>query len=106
MPTRKAKTSPKKAAPPLTERDLELVAIGASIGGNCIPCLEWHYEKCIELGMTRAQLTEAIDVAKMVKEVPNQAIYDTAKKLLRGAARTAKSKTPQACKNGVCALPR
>jgi len=98
MPTKKSTT------PPLTEREQELVAIGASIGGNCIPCLEWHYEKCIELGMTRAQLTQAIDVAKMVKEVPNQKIYDTAKKLLRGGQ--TKGKKTQPCKGGVCALPR
>ena len=37
----------------LSEKEKELVAIGASIGGNCIPCLEWHYKKCIELGFTK-----------------------------------------------------
>jgi len=68
----------------LTERERELVAIGASIGGNCIPCLEYHYEKCIALGFTKEQMQDAIDVAKKVKEVPNNKIYETANKLVAG----------------------
>ena len=31
----------------------ELVAIGAAIGGNCIPCLEWHYKKCREADLAQ-----------------------------------------------------
>ncbi len=59
----------------------ELVAIGAAIGGNCIPCLEWHYKKCRELGISKEEIQEAIDMAKKVKEVPIQKIYKTADKL-------------------------
>jgi len=65
----------------LSEKEKELVAIGASIGGNCIPCLEYHYKKCKELGYSEEELREAIDMAKMVKEVPNKKIYETADKL-------------------------
>jgi len=65
----------------LTEKELELVAIGASIGGNCIPCLEYHYKKCVELGFSQRQLAKAIAMAKKVKEVPNQKIYETAARL-------------------------
>jgi AhpD family alkylhydroperoxidase len=65
----------------LTLKEQELVAIGASIAGNCIPCLEWHYKKCVELGFTHEQLAKAIAVAKKVKEVPNQKIYEAADKL-------------------------
>jgi len=68
----------------LTERERELVAIGASIGGNCIPCLEYHYEKCIALGLTKEEIQDAFNVAKMVKEVPNNKIYETAKNLVEG----------------------
>ena len=68
----------------LTERERELVAIGASIGGNCIPCLEYHYEQCIALGCTKEEMQEAFDVAKLVKEVPNNKIYETAKNLVEG----------------------
>jgi len=65
----------------LTEKELELVALGSAIGGNCIPCLEWHYKKCAELGFSQQELAKAIAMAKKVKEVPNQKIYETAEKL-------------------------
>ena len=65
----------------LSEKEKELVAIGASIGGNCIPCLQYHYKKCKELGYNDEEMREAIDMAKMVKEVPNKKIYETADKL-------------------------
>jgi 4-carboxymuconolactone decarboxylase len=65
----------------LSEKERELVAIGSAIGGNCIPCLEWHYNKCIELGFSKADLREAIAMAKKVKEVPNQKVYEAAEKL-------------------------
>jgi AhpD family alkylhydroperoxidase len=45
----------------LTEKEKELVAIGASIGGNCIPCLEWHYKKCIELGFRKGEYPHGRD---------------------------------------------
>ncbi|OFW49562.1 MAG: alkylhydroperoxidase AhpD family core domain protein [Actinobacteria bacterium RBG_13_35_12] len=61
---------------------MELVAIGAAIGGNCIPCLEWHYKKCIELGISKEEIQEAVDMAKKVKEVPIKKIYEVAYKLI------------------------
>ena len=66
----------------LTEKEKELVAIGASMGGNCIPCLEWHYSKCIKLGFGKEEMREAFAVAKMVKEVPNKKIFETADNLI------------------------
>lgn len=66
----------------LDERTKELVAIGAAIGGNCIPCLEWHYKKCIELGISNKEIQEAIDMAKRVKEVPIKKINEVAEKLV------------------------
>jgi 4-carboxymuconolactone decarboxylase len=66
----------------LSEKEKELVAIGAAIGGNCIPCLEWHYKKCLELGFTKEQMRLAFAMAKKVKEVPNKKIYETADLLI------------------------
>lgn len=66
----------------LNEKTIELVAIGAAIGGNCIPCLEWHYKKCIELGISKEEIQEAVDMAKKVKEVPIKKIYEVAYKLI------------------------
>jgi len=66
----------------LTDKEKELVAIGASIGGNCIPCLEWHFKRCVELGFSKEDLREAIGMARRVKEAPNQSIYEKADNLL------------------------
>lgn len=60
----------------------ELVAIGAAIGGNCIPCLQWHYQKSLEAGATKEEIKEAIEIAKMVKESPIKKIYEYADKLI------------------------
>ena len=83
----------------LTEKELELVAIGASIGGNCIPCLEYHYKKCVELGFSQQELTEAITMAKKIKEVPNQKIYETADRL-NGTSQ--KAEGISCCEGGTC----
>lgn len=66
----------------LDEKSKELVAIGAAIGGNCIPCLQWHYKKYVELGATKEEIQEAIEMAKMVKEVPIKKIYEYAETLI------------------------
>lgn len=65
----------------LSEKEKELVAIGAAIGTNCIPCLEWHYKKSTELGFSKQDMQEAIAMAKKVKEVPTGKIYEAATKL-------------------------
>lgn len=59
----------------------ELVAIGAAVAGNCIPCLQWHYNKCIELGIPVEDVKEAIKMARTVKGVPIKKIDELAEKL-------------------------
>lgn len=66
----------------LDQKTLELVALGAAIGGNCIPCLEWHFKKCIELGILKEEIKEAIALANQVKQVPIKKIHDVAERLL------------------------
>jgi len=60
----------------------ELIAIGASIGANCLPCLEWHYNKCIELGVDIKDIKIAVEIGKKVKERPSAEISELADKLL------------------------
>jgi len=67
---------------PLDEKTKELVALGASLAGNCLPCLEYHYKKCRELGIAVDDLDEALEMAKTVKEVPIKKIYQLANSLL------------------------
>lgn len=59
----------------------ELIAVGAAVAGNCIPCLQWHYNKCRELDIPNEDIKEAIEMAKMVKDVPIKKIYEMVEKL-------------------------
>lgn len=59
----------------------ELVAVGAAVAGNCIPCLQWHYNKCIELGIPVEDIKEAVEMARIVKNVPINKIDELADKL-------------------------
>ena len=66
----------------MDEKTKELIAVGAAVAGNCIPCLEWHYKKCIELGIPKEEIEEAIELAKIVKNVPIKKINKLAQTLL------------------------
>lgn len=60
----------------------ELVAIGASIGGNCMPCLRYHFAEAIRLGVSVDEIKESIELSKMVKERPINDIYKLADDLI------------------------
>jgi len=90
----------------LSEKEKELVAIGASIGGNCIPCLQWHYKKCKELGCSNDEMEEAFGVAKKVKEVPNNKIYETAKGLIMQNKTTSNEQVRETVRIGYAAIAK
>lgn len=46
----------------------ELIAVGASIGANCQPCLSYHISKAKENGADEQEIGAAIAVAKMVRK--------------------------------------
>lgn len=66
---------------------IELVALGAAVGGNCIPCLEWHFKKCIELGIPLNDVKEAIEMAKKVRQVPIKKMNDLVEILIQNHAK-------------------
>lgn len=51
----------------LDNRTKELIAIGASISANCQPCLEYHTGKAVEYGSDGEEISEAIEVGKLVR---------------------------------------
>ena len=61
----------------------ELIAIGASIGGNCLTCLRYHIAEAIRLGVSIDEIQEAIKIGKTVKEKPINDIYKLAEDLIR-----------------------
>ena len=46
----------------------ELIAIGASVSANCIPCVKYHMDKAQKLGLDPVSMQEAIAVGQMVRK--------------------------------------
>lgn len=62
----------------LSPRERELVAIGASIGSNCVPCVQFHIPAAKQAGLTDVQVQEAIKIADDVRKVPARNVYEEA----------------------------
>ena len=60
----------------------ELIAIGAAIGGNCLPCLRYHFAEATKLGASIDEIQEAVKIGKTVKEKPINDIYKLAEDLI------------------------
>ena len=72
----------------LESRERELVALGAAMGSNCVPCIEYHVPKAREAGLADNQIREAIRLADKVRKVPARKVLDTALHLLSDEADT------------------
>lgn len=46
----------------------EMIAIGASVTANCIPCIQYHFAKAREDGLTDTEIRAAVQVGKMVRK--------------------------------------
>ena len=67
----------------LTEEQLrELIAIGASIGAHCQPCLAYHVGKAREVGLDAGVIHMAMDVGHMVEKGSMAAMREFAKGVL------------------------
>ena len=51
----------------LNKREHELVAIGAAIASNCVPCIAFHVGKAREIGFNDGQIEEAITLAQEIR---------------------------------------
>lgn len=66
----------------LNDRQRELVALGAALGSNCVPCIEYHVPVARKAGLTDAQIREAVLLADKVRRVPARKVLQTAHALL------------------------
>lgn len=69
----------------LNPRDSELVALGAALGSNCVPCIEYHIPEARKAGISDEQIHAAIRLADRVRRVPAQKVLDAALKAIPGA---------------------
>lgn len=70
----------------LNHRERELVALGAAMGSNCIPCIEYHIPEARKAGLTDSQISEAIRLADKVRQVPARNVLNTAQRMLPESA--------------------
>ena len=66
----------------LSQREQELVAIGAAIGSNCVSCIEYHIPAAKKTGLTDRQIRIAVRLADKVRQVPARKVLETAFVLL------------------------
>lgn len=66
----------------LNHRERELVALGAAMGSNCIPCIEYHIPEARKAGLTDSQISEAIRLADKVRQVPARKVLSAAQRML------------------------
>lgn len=62
----------------LNKKEEELVALGAALGSNCIPCTVYHIGELRKNRVPDEQIKEAIKLAEKVRKVPSRHVLETA----------------------------
>lgn len=62
----------------LSPRDRELVALGAAMGSNCVPCIEYHIPESRRVGLTDEDIRTAIQHADKIRQVPARKTLEAA----------------------------
>ncbi len=65
----------------------DLVALGAALRSNCVPCVERYVSEARRAGLSDRQIEDAIHVADVVRRVPAQRVLDAAVASLSKAVR-------------------
>jgi len=66
----------------MDEKTKELIAIGASIGAHCQPCLTYHVTRARELGIDAELIRAAADIGHLVEKGSVAAMRDFAHDVL------------------------
>ena len=66
----------------LSPRDRERVALGAAMGSNCVPCVEYHIPKAREAGVSDSEIAEAIRLSDSVRQAPARKVLDVALRMV------------------------
>ncbi len=59
-----------------TDEVKELVALSASVAGNCERCFEFHYRKATQMGLSREDMLKAATVGARIREAPAKILSD------------------------------
>ncbi len=63
----------------LTPRETSLVALGAALASNCIPCIEHHVPLARKNGLSDAEIVVAIELADRIRQVPARKVLEAAR---------------------------
>lgn len=85
----------------MNERIKKLIAIGASVGANCHPCLEYHVGRALEMGIDREEIEAAVEVGKAVRRGAAGSMDKLALNLVRDRL-GASSCSAEACSGADC----
>ena len=66
----------------LNPREHELVALGAALASNCVPCIEFHIQEARKAGLADTEIDEAIKLADKIKRVPADKVLEAASRKL------------------------
>jgi 4-carboxymuconolactone decarboxylase len=78
----------------LNKRDKELVALGAAVGSNCVPCVIFHIREARDCGLTDTDIMEAVESADKLKQVPANLVLNAAHQELSGAPAESQDDVP------------
>lgn len=62
----------------LNQKEKEFVALGASLGSNCVPCIIYHINEARKSGIADEKIAEAIGLADKIRKVPAEKVLNTA----------------------------
>ena len=81
----------------LSNRERSLVALGASLASNCVPCIEFHIPAAARAGLSSVQIDEAIKIADKVRQVPARAVLEAAEARIETPALDPKANAGSTC---------
>jgi 4-carboxymuconolactone decarboxylase len=62
----------------LSSTERELVALGAALGSNCVPCVEHHIPEARKAGLSDRHIAAAVRLADKVRQVPARKVLAAA----------------------------
>jgi AhpD family alkylhydroperoxidase len=62
------------------------VALGAAMGSNCVPCIEYHIPKAREAGLSDSEISEAIRLSDRVRQVPARKVLEVALQMVSASS--------------------
>jgi len=63
----------------LKSREKSLVALGAAVASNCVPCVEYHVPVAKKIGLSDGQIKEALQIADKVRRHPARMVLEAAR---------------------------